>query len=228
MAMGNGFLRWCGSVHTLDWIGLILFVLAVFGYRFFLAWTLKKYPDRLYLGKIQAYRNAWIEAHTGGKESIVAVQTLRNTIMTASFLASTAILLIMGAISLLGNLNALESTLGRLDFLGANSQNAEMLKILLIIITLSYSFFNFTSYIRGINYLSFILNIPRHKLEEIEGGNATQVIAQIFLSSGIHFSLGMRAYYFLIPLFLWIFSPLLMIVATIIMVAVMIRRDLAG
>lgn len=228
MIIENGFLNWCGRIHILDWIGLAIFVLAILGYRYFLAWMLKKSPERLYLGKLQAYRAAWIEAHTGGKESIVAVQTLRNTIMTASFLASTAILLIMGAINLLGNLSTLENTLSRLNFLGTASQNAEMLKILLIILTLSYAFFNFTSSIRGINYLSFILNIPRHKLEDIEGKNTNHVIAQIFLSSGIHFSLGMRAYYFMIPLFLWIFNPLLMIGSTFFMVWIMIRRDLAG
>jgi len=49
-----------------------------------------------------------------------------------------------------------------------------------------------------------------------------------FLSSGIHFSMGMRGYYFLIPLFMWIFSPMLMIATTVLIMVTLLKRDLRG
>jgi uncharacterized membrane protein len=50
----------------------------------------------------------------------------------------------------------------------------------------------------------------------------------MFLTSGIYFSMGMRGYYFLIPLMLWFFSPLLMILSSLMIFFVLIRRDLAA
>lgn len=222
------FLELGARISLLDWAALLLFVLAVAGYRAFLSLMLRARPNRLYLGKLQAYRNAWIAAHSGDQNSLVTVQTLRNNIMTASFLASTSIILIMGAFSLLGNLQGLVETL-RVFRPGPPTEPAvDLLKILLIIVTLWYCFFNFTSHIREVNYMSLILNIPKERLDEIEGGDSTLLLSRIFRSSGIHFSMGMRGYYFLIPLFMWIFSPVLMIFATLLIMLTLLKRDLRG
>lgn len=222
------FLELCARISLLDWLALLFFAAAVAGYRSFLGLMLRARPEQLYLGKLQAYRNAWIAVHSGDKNSIVTVQTLRNNIMTASFLASTAIILIMGAFSLLGNLHGLVEALRAFRPGPPTEPAVELLKVLLIIVTLWYCFFNFTSHIREVNYMSLILNIPKEKLDEIEGGDSTLLLSQIFLSSGIHFSMGMRGYYFLIPLFMWIFSPVLMIFTTLFIMLTLLKRDLRG
>ncbi len=221
-------LDWFSRIYPFDWFALFLFLSALLGYRYFLSLMLKKYPEKLFLGKLQQYRNAWIEAHSGSKDAIVVVQTLRNTIMSASFLASTAVILIMGAFNLLRTLASSEKQIHALNFAGVAEPAVDALKILLIILILSYSFFNFTWYIREINYMSFILNIPKDQLDAIEGGDSTPHIAQMFLTSGLYFSLGMRGYYFLIPLLMWFFSPVLMILATVIILYILMHRDLAG
>ena len=218
--------NWFVGFAPADWVALAFFLVGLFGYRFFLSQMLKYRPADLFLGKLQKYRTAWIEAHSGGTDSVVVVQTLRNTIMSASFLASTAVILIIGAFNLLHTLGRAEQPLGTLAGV-AVEPSGEVVKILLIILLLSYTFFNFTWYIREINYMSFILNIPRNRLDAIEGGDSTARIAQMFLTSGIYFSLGMRGYYFLIPLLLWFFSPVLMIVATGVILYILMRRDLA-
>ncbi len=220
-------LDWFSNFNLYDWLGLAVFLTGLFGYRIFLSLMLKKRPDNLFLGKLQQYRNAWIESHSGDKNGIVVVQTLRNTIMSASFMASTSVILIMGAFNLLYTIGRTEKG-NTLFGAGTTEPSVEVFKILLIIIILSYSFFNFTWYIREINYMSFILNIPKDQLDRIEGGDATSHIAGMFLTSGIYFSLGMRGYYFLIPLMLWFFSPLLMILSSLMIFFVLIRRDLAA
>ncbi|WP_161939942.1 DUF599 domain-containing protein [Dissulfuribacter thermophilus] len=212
--------------YTLDLVGLILYFSGLFGYRFFLACMLRRHPDRLFLGKLQAYRNAWIATLSGGKDCIVVVQTLRNTIMSASFLASTSIVLIMGAFNLVPHLNTLERVINIIDIFGSPDPDLQVMKILIMIIILSYSFLNFTWYIREANYLGFMLNVPKDKLDKIEGGDSTATLSKLFLTAGINFSLGMRGYYFLIPLFMWLFSPVLMIIAIIVILFVLIRRDL--
>jgi uncharacterized membrane protein len=227
MASITVILGWFAHFDLFDWLGLTVFLAGLIGYRFFLSLMLKKRPDNLFLGKLQQYRKAWIETHSGDKNSLVVVQTLRNTIMSASFMASTSAILIMGAFNRLYTIGAAAHG-NTLSGAGPSEPSVEVFKILLIIIILSYSFFNFTWYIREINYMSFIFNIPKDQLDRIEGGDATSHIARMFLTSGIYFSMGMRGYYFLIPLMLWFFSPLLMIVSSLVIFYVLIRRDLAA
>ena len=217
MSVFTVFLDWISPFHLFDWLALGFFLAGLLGYRFFLALMLKKRPDNLFLGKLQQYRKAWIESHSGDKNSIVVVQTLRNTIMSASFMASTSAILIMGAFNRLYTFGAAAHG-NTLSAAGPSEPSIEVFKILLIIIILSYSFFNFTWYIREINYMSFILNIPKDQLDRIEGSDSTPHIARMFLTSGIYFSMGM----------LWFFSPVLMIVSSLIILYVLIRRDLAA
>jgi uncharacterized membrane protein len=227
MASITVILGWFAHFELFDWLALAFFLTGLLGYRMFLSVMLKTRPDNLFLGKLQQYRKAWIENNSGDKNGIVVVQTLRNTIMSASFLASTAVILIMGAFNLLYTIGA--AVRGNSLFgTGAADPSVEVFKVLLIIIILSYSFFNFTWYIREVNYMSFILNIPKDQLDRIEGGDSTSHIAGMFLTSGIYFSLGMRGYYFLVPLMLWFFSPLLMILSSLMIFFILIRRDLAA
>ncbi|MCF8069660.1 MAG: DUF599 domain-containing protein [Desulfobacterales bacterium] len=209
-----------------DWIALIIFLSVVFGYRYFLALMLRFRPQKLFLGKLQQYRKAWIEIHTGDQNSIVVVQTMRNTIMSASFMASTSVILIMGALGMLHTLGSSEIQLNSLHVLGTTDPSVEAFKLLLIVLILSYSFFNFTSHIREVNYMSFILNIPKDQLDKIEGKDSTSHLDQMFLTSGIHFSMGIRGYYFLIPLMMWFFSPIFMIIFSLAILYILIQRDL--
>jgi uncharacterized membrane protein len=43
--------------------------------------------------------------------------------------------------------------------------------------------------------------------------------------AGSYFHMGMRAYYFLVPLIFWLFSPLFMLVATVTLVALVARIE---
>ena len=228
MSSLTGLLSVFSKFSTNDWIALALFLFMVCGYRFFLSLMLRLRPDNLFLGKLQEIRTAWIEANSGGQNSILVVQTLRNTLMSASFLASTAVLLIMGAFSLLPVVAASDGAVNAVYVSGTADPAVDVFKILLIIIMLSYSFFNLTWYIREINYMAFMLNIPKERLDQIEGTDSTAYVADKFLRSGIHFSLGMRGFYFVVPLMMWFFSPVLMICASVTIVFVLMRRDMGG
>lgn len=219
--------NWFLDPRSLDGMAFALFLTIVITYRIFLAMMLKNNRDRLFLGKLQAYRNAWIIAHSHGKNNMVVVQTLRNTIMSASFLASTSVILIMAVFNFLGYLNTPHRSDTLIGIFSAADPVVEMWRIFLIILTLSYTFFNFTWYIREINYLGFILNIPKEQLDAIEGKDSTEVISNLFLTTGIRFSMGMRGYYFLMPLFMWLIHPLFMIVSLLVIVSILLKRDLA-
>jgi len=215
------------SNNSLDWTAFALFLVIVTSYRVFLAWMLRNNEKKLILGKLQIYRNAWIVAHSQDKSNLVVVQTLRNTIMSASFLASTAIILIMGVFSLLSFISGHQHSDVVNGIFSSVDPVVEMWRVFLIIITLIYTFINFTWYIRDMNYIGFILNIPKKDLDFIEGRDSTEMLSNRFLKAGLRFSMGMRGYYFLMPLFLWLIHPFFMIASILFVVVVLLKRDLA-
>src|SRR3954465_3260511 len=86
-----------------DLIGAGASVVLLVAYHVFL--RIKLRSDPLYT--IQAVnalsRAAWVETvMTAGNKDVLAVQTLRNSIMGATFLSSTAVLLIIGVLTLSG------------------------------------------------------------------------------------------------------------------------------
>jgi uncharacterized membrane protein len=43
--------------------------------------------------------------------------------------------------------------------------------------------------------------------------------------AGTYFYIGMRAYYFLVPLVFWLFGPLFMVISSIILIAIMFKIE---
>lgn len=226
-------------LQIIDWALLYLFVCSIIAYKIFLKKMSKNRIDKLYLKQLQLYRSAWIEKYAMGKEPIVVIHSLRNNIMISSFLASTAIILVIGCLNLLFSTNLSLST-SQMLFI-PHDIFLTKLKILFLILTLSYSFFHFMWYIRELHHMSLILNIPENRLKEVlpvDPGISNKrlkgdirvdpviFLSTMFLYSGIHFSLGIRGYYALIPLFLWLFHPILMIVSLIGIAFFLVRRDL--
>ena len=96
-----------------------LSVLLLAGYHVFLGVKLR--GDPLYtIQAVNAFsRAAWVESvMTAGNKDVLAVQTLRNSIMGATFLSSTAVLLIIGVLTLSGQGQSLGSTWHSLSILG--------------------------------------------------------------------------------------------------------------
>ncbi len=167
-------------------------------------------------------RTAWVEAIMHEGKDILAVQTLRNSTMAATFLASTSVLLIMGVLSLSGQADKLESTWHVLNLLGAKHSELYMTKLLLLLVDLVFAFFSFSVSIRIFNHVGFMINVPlalNHK------AISPAHVAVHLNRAGRFYSLGMRAYYFAVPLLFWLFGPLFMLAATVGLIAVLSHLD---
>jgi uncharacterized membrane protein len=212
------------SVFGYDLAALGISVLLLFLYHLYLA--RRERGDPTY--SIQAVniiaRTAWVENIMGEGKDILAVQTLRNSTMAATFLASTAVLLIIGVLSLSGQADKLETTWHALNLLGARHSELYMAKLLLLLIDLVFAFFSFSMSIRIFNHVGFMINVPlamNHK------AISPAHVAVHLNRAGRFYSLGMRAYYFAVPLLFWIFGPLFMLAATVGLILVLYRLDRA-
>ena len=205
-----------------DALSFALSVLLLILYHLFLRRKELRDPAYTVQAVSRTARAAWVANVMSEGKDILAVQTLRNSTMAATFLASTAVLLIIGVLTLSSQGDKLEAAWHTLNIFGAKHVELWMIKLLMLTLDLLFAFFSFSMSIRIFNHVGYMINVPlamNHK-------SITPVHVAIHLNrAGWFYWMGMRAYYFVVPLLFWLFGPHLMVLATIGLVFVLYRLD---
>ena len=172
-------------------------------------------------GLARRTRELWVRDMMAGRRDILAVQTLRNWTMSATFLASTAILISLGIF----NLAVTADKQGELSLLLANFGSGHpglwLAKLILLGADFLFVFFNFALAVRYYNHTGFMINLPLDANAEIR----VEDVIDILQRGGTHYTLGMRGYYLSIPLVLWLFGPLWLMAGTLVLLAALHRLD---
>jgi uncharacterized membrane protein len=144
----------------------------------------------------------------------VAVQTLRNITMAASFLTTASVILIGGLISLLLNLPETQHY-----FLAREHPHITnpvlALKLINLIVLFLASLFYFSLCVRLLNHIAMLLGSPPQTIRDAVGEDAVGFVYGLYAKAGRHYTFGMRSFYFLIPAVLWFVGPSLCILATV-------------
>jgi len=211
------------SLLAVNAVAFALSLALIVGYQLYLRYRLRRNPTYTIQAINAQAREVWVESvmTTPGKD-ILAVQTLRNSTMAATFLASTAILLIIGVLNLMqksDSIGALFSPIRPEQV--AMSSHFWGFKLLPLLVVFFWAFFCFTLAIRLYNHVGYLINAP--------GGRAFAptplYVAQLLNRSGKYYSLGMRAYYLSVPLVFWLFGPLYLVAASVGLVTVLYHVD---
>ena len=173
------------------------------GYYLWLVKQVRRNPMRTVIGQSGIRRDAWVRSVMAQRRDILAVQTLRNWTMASSFLATTAILIATGALHFLVSIPQQSDFLHQLNFLGSTSSTMVTMKLFIIVGALLVAFFNFAVAIRYYNHVSIEINVP----ESAEEQNAVSAVQRMMDRGGLHYTVGMRCFYIVIPLSLWLFGP---------------------
>ncbi len=202
-------------------ISLLLLAL----YHLWIRRKVKKDPTYTVQAINRIARTAWVETMmASGKPDVISVQTLRNSTMAATFLASTAVLLIIGVVTLSGQGNNLGSTWHALNPFGAKAPEIFIAKLLFLLLDLCVVFFSFSLAIRVYNHVGYLINVPlslNHK------SLSPRHVAQHLNRAGSYYSIGMRAFYFIVPVVFWLFGPHFMLIATVGLIVVLYNVDRA-
>lgn len=193
-------------------------------YHVFLRYQIRNNPAYTVQAINIMARTAWVENIMRNGKDILAVQTLRNSTMAATFLSSTSILLIMGVLSLSGQGDKLDSTWHLLNIIGSRHPELWLIKVLLMLLDLLVAFFSFAMSIRIYNHVGYLLNVP---LEMTSKSISPRYVAIQLNYAGHYYSVGMRAYYLLVPLVFWLFGPHLMLLSTLLLIFMLYRLDRA-
>lgn len=208
-----------------DIISFVVSVALLVIYHLFVRYKIRKNPAYTIQAVNNIARAAWVREimTTQGKE-VLAVQTLRNSTMAATFIASTAVLLVIGTLTLSGEGDKLNSTWHTLNVAGSADQALWEVKLLLLVIDFFVAFFNGSMAIRFFNHVGYMVNVPQSLQHE---ALTPQLVAGHLNRAGRFYSLGMRAYYFSVPLVFWLFGSYLMLVSTIGLLVVLYYLDRA-
>jgi len=213
------------EIYGNDLLSLLASVLLVIAYHLFLRRKVRKDPTYTVQAINKIARTAWVETIMhDGKKDVLAIQTLRNSTMAATFLASTSVLLIIGVLTLSEQGGKLEATWHTLNMLGSKHPELWMTKLIFLLLDLFVAFFAFSMSIRVFNHVGYMINVPlglNHKMI------TPAHVATHLNRAGRFYSIGMRAYYFLVPLVFWLFGPHFMFVSTIGLLLVLYRIDRA-
>lgn len=210
--------------HLYDVLGLALSLGAVVTYQLFLRWRDRRDPTASALYGMNAARMAWVEGVMRDGRDILAVQTLRNSTMASSFMASTAILLIIGVLTLSAQADKMSGTWHVLNVLGQDTADIWLTKLLIMLFDLLFAFFAFCLSIRLYHHIGYQINTPADLRREVT--QPAHVGAELNRAA-IFYRLGMRAYYLTVPLLFWLFGPLWLVLATAVLIYFLYHLDRA-
>jgi len=164
-------------------------------------------------------RTRWVEhVMANPSRDVMAVQTLRNFTMSATFMASSAALLILGTLTLTGQGETLARSWHAVSLGGSSSPEIWIVKIMVLLCAFIAAFFAFTWTVRLLNHVVFMINVPDAGASP---GLGPRHVAHRLVSAGHFYSLGIRAFLAAVPLAFWLFGPLYLVAATIGLIVVL-------
>lgn len=157
-------------------------------------------------------RARWADAmlNRQGTE-ITAVQTLRNSVMAASFMASTAILLIVGTLTVSSDLEKVGRSWTVLVG-GVHHASLVGVKVALLLGDFFLAFFCFSMSVRLFSHIGYMVGVKPANADDLV---KTEIVATHLNQAGHYFSLGLRVFFSCIPLIFWFFGPIALAAATI-------------
>lgn len=192
-------------------------------YWLFITLKLRKDPHYTVYAENRRARADWVRfiVQDPGR-GLLAVQTLRNSTMAATFFASTAVLLMVGTMNLaLQSESVLKLLHPEIGFEEAHSE-IWLVKILLLISTFFVAFLTFALSVRLFNHVGYLINVAAVDRAADEG---VKRVAAYMTRAGLYYTVGMRSYYMAVPMVFWMFGPTYLVVSTVLLLVGLYYMD---
>lgn len=187
------------------------------------------------LGKvIHRYRIQWVKnmVHHKHSERLVDVRVVANLQKSATFLASTSVLIIGGFVAILDYGDQALPIIQTIPLVAVMPDYMWIVKTIVLIMIFVYSFFKLTWVVRQFNIITILmLAAPTYCPEEDSYDQIKRQtwyvsrISALLTNSARHFNLAVRSYYFGGVALSWYISPILLMALTVIVVFVLFRRE---
>lgn len=215
-------------VSTYDILALIFFIGIWLAYH--TALELTPHGRDGLNAQMDRYRDIWMQELLNREIRIVDTQIMASLQNGTAFFASTSLLAIGGALTLVNATDDLVSITAALPFGIRSSRALWELKAIGLVVIFVYAFFKFAWSYRLFNYVAILVGaMPPRELSDTAGAKAHAArTAALFAAAGRHFNRGQRAFFFALGYLGWLIGPFVFMATTAAVVVVMWRRQFAS
>lgn len=210
----------------IDLVLVPLGILAVVLYHVFLWYKAKTSPHITVVGVNSVGRRIWVESmiEDDDKKNILAIQTMRNSVMASILVGTISVLLTTGLAAVISSTYSWKQPAPLKDFTVFGGHHSEMLvaiKYATPLVFLLFSFFFSSLSIRFLNQVNILINVPLHEPCLI----TPDYVTQLFERGCIFNTIATRMLYVACPLLLWILGPVPVFLSCVTMVPALYNLD---
>ena len=216
------------NLSPLDLAALALFAVAWAAYAMLVEWT--PHGRKGLNAAMDSYRELWMRRMLERDLRMVDTQIMAALQNGTAFFASTSLLAIGGALTLLRAPDDLQAVVATLP-LGVQATRAQWeLKVIGLAVILVYAFFKFAWSYRLFNYVSILIGATPFSAEKdtAEADAHVKRTARLFAAAGRHFNRGQRAFFLALGYLGWFVGPWVLVVSTAAVVIVLWYRQFAS
>jgi uncharacterized membrane protein len=214
---------------TLDIFAFAFFAMSWLGYHY--AVEMGPHAGKSLNMKMNLRRGRWIREAMTRDNRIVDTQVMNGLQNGTAFFASTSLIAIGGALSLLQSTDRVVAIFADLPFgAGVTTRAAWEMKVIGLAVIFAYAFFKFAWSYRLFNYCVILIGAlpPAKKHDEQEAARAVHETIEMNVSAGRHFNRGQRAFFFALAYLGWFLGAAAFLVFTAAVLTAMWRRQFAS
>jgi uncharacterized membrane protein len=209
-----------------DWFGMAIFFGAWAGYAVFARRRARTRPS--FLGSSNRIRRQWMLQSTFREVRVLDGVVVQQLSSTASFFASTTILIIGALVAVLGATEQASDLVREIPFATRTSLLVFDFKVVMLAAVFVYAFFRFTWCIRQYS-VGVLLVAAAPEAAAVADDAQRQAFAdragRVMGLAAESFNDGLRAYYMSFAAVSWFVSPWAMLAATATVIWVLYRRE---
>lgn len=210
-----------------DWMALAAFFGLWIGYAWFARFWGQR--QRSLIITTNRWRSEWMLQATARDPRMLDGLITQNLSQTPAFFSSTSIIIIGGLFAVLGTTDKAAELVREIPFAQPTPLLVFEFKVLVLVAIFVYAFFRFSWSMRQYTFVALLIGAMPPP-EAFASGQADAAAwarraGALVGSAAETFNDGLRAYYFSFAAMAWIFSPLAMTGAAVLVAAVLYSRE---
>lgn len=215
------------SLTTLDIVTLAFFVTVWVSYTQFARIRARTTYSLSHV--LRQLRIDWMTTLTRKEHQIADASLLGNLERTVTFFASSTVLVLAGVLTLLASADKVVDVLHSLPFTADTAPEKVQFKLAGLSLIFVFAFFKFTWAIRQFGFVSVLMGAaPQYRSTEFTDEQRevfARQSAKVLDQAGHEYNNGLRSYYFALAYLSWFLHPALFVIATVLVVSVLYRRE---
>jgi uncharacterized membrane protein len=176
---------------------------------------------------MNGYRDEWMERLIARDMRMVDAQVTAALQNGTAFFASTSLIAIGGALTLMRSSEEILTVMSLLPFGATPSRELWELKMMGLIVIFVYAFFKFAWSYRLFNYFAIMVGAapPPEEKDTADAQTFAHRASRLCADAGRHFNRGQRAFFFALGYLGWFLGPIPLALSTAGILIVMWRRQ---